>query len=97
MLKPSDSCCVASSKACADILRLNATMEKLQSCDTLEEIADSLSEVDRRKCLGIANAIVPLLRSIHQYEERVIFPAYEVALDGSMPILPQAGDCAPNS
>ncbi|TGW06363.1 hemerythrin domain-containing protein, partial [Mesorhizobium sp. M2D.F.Ca.ET.145.01.1.1] len=39
--------------------------------------------VDRLKCLGTANAIVPLLRSIHQYEERIIFPAYEVAAAGS--------------
>lgn len=61
----------------------SAHREKLQFCDTLEKIADSLPEVDRRKCLGTANAIVPLLRSIHQYEERIIFPAYEVASDGS--------------
>lgn len=57
--------------------------EKLQLCDALEKIADSLPWVDRLKCLSTANAIVPLLRSIHQYEERIIFPAYEVAAAGS--------------
>ena len=61
----------------------SAHREKLQLCDTLEKIADSLPEVDRWKCLGTANAIVPLLRSIHQYEESIIFPAYEVAAVGS--------------
>lgn len=57
--------------------------EKLQLCDALEKIADALPNVDRLKCLGIANAIVPLLRNIHQYEETIIFPAYEAATGGS--------------
>ncbi|TGQ73364.1 MULTISPECIES: hemerythrin domain-containing protein [unclassified Mesorhizobium] len=61
----------------------SAHREKLKLCDALEKIADSLPGVDRLKCLGTANAIVPLLRSIHQYEERIIFPAYEVAAAGS--------------
>ncbi|TIU16029.1 MAG: hemerythrin domain-containing protein, partial [Mesorhizobium sp.] len=54
-----------------------AHREKLQLCDALEKIADALPNVDRLKCLGTANAIVPLLRNIHQYEETIIFPAYE--------------------
>ncbi|TIQ75419.1 hemerythrin domain-containing protein, partial [Mesorhizobium sp.] len=57
--------------------------EKLQLCDALEKISDALPNVDRLKCLGIANAIVPLLRNIHQYEETIIFPAYEAATGGS--------------
>lgn len=57
-----------------------AHWEKLQLCDALERIADALPGVDRLKCLGTANAIVPLLRSIHRYEEAVIFPAYEAAV-----------------
>lgn len=60
-----------------------AHREKLQLCDALEKIADALPNVDRLKCLGIANAIVPLLRNIHQYEETIIFPAYEAATGGS--------------
>lgn len=56
-----------------------AHREKLQLCDALEKIADALPNVDRLKCLGTANAIVPLLRNIHHYEETIIFPAYEAA------------------
>lgn len=55
--------------------------EKLRLCERLEEIADTLPEhIDRMECLTIANALVPLLRSIHSYEEAVVFPAYEAAL-----------------
>jgi len=57
-----------------------AHKEKLLLCDALERIADALPGVDRLKCLGTANAIVPLLRNVHQYEETVIFPAYEAAV-----------------
>lgn len=57
--------------------------EKLRLCDALETIADALPGVDRLTCLRTANAIVPLLRSIHQYEETIIFPAYEEAVVGS--------------
>ncbi|MER9722669.1 MULTISPECIES: hemerythrin domain-containing protein [unclassified Mesorhizobium] len=60
-----------------------AHLEKLQLCDALERIADTLPRVDSLACLAAANAIVPLLRNIHQYEETVIFPAYEAALTGS--------------
>ncbi|RVD12700.1 MAG: hemerythrin domain-containing protein [Mesorhizobium sp.] len=58
-----------------------AHLEKLQLCDALERIADTLPKVDRLKCLSTANAIVPLLRNIHRYEETMIFPAYEAALN----------------
>lgn len=56
--------------------------EKLRLCDALERIADALPSVDRLTCLSTANAIVPLLRSIHQYEETIIFPVYEEAMVG---------------
>nr|WP_246678199.1 MULTISPECIES: hemerythrin domain-containing protein [unclassified Mesorhizobium] len=58
-------------------------LEKLQLCDALERIADTLPKVDTLACLAVANAIVPLLRDSHRYEETVIFPAYETALAGS--------------
>ena len=55
--------------------------EKLRLCEALEEIADSLpGQVDRLKCIGIASTLVPLLRSVHQYEEEIIYPAYEAAV-----------------
>ncbi|MDW6024811.1 hemerythrin domain-containing protein [Mesorhizobium sp. BAC0120] len=58
-----------------------AHFEKLRLCEGLEEIADSLPDhVDRLKCLGIANLLVPLLRNVHRYEEDMIFPAYETAV-----------------
>ncbi|MER8694007.1 hemerythrin domain-containing protein [Mesorhizobium opportunistum] len=57
-------------------------LEKLQLCDALERIADTLPKVDILACLAVANAIVPLLRDGHRYEETVIFPAYETALAG---------------
>ena len=54
--------------------------EKLRMCDALEEIADSLPDkVDRLKCIGVASALLPLLSSVHRYEEEVLFPAYEAA------------------
>ncbi|MBX3566776.1 MAG: hemerythrin domain-containing protein [Rhizobiaceae bacterium] len=52
--------------------------DKLRLCDALEQVADTLpGHVDRILCLQIANALVPLLRDVHRYEEEVIFPAYE--------------------
>lgn len=49
--------------------------EQLALCSELEEIADSLpASVNRQKCIYAAKAISPLIRSIHQYEEGVLFP-----------------------
>src|SRR5262245_46711372 len=60
-----------------------AHFEKLRLCEVLEEIADSLpGRVDRLKCLGVANTLVPLLREIHKYEEDTVFPAYEAVHGG---------------
>ena len=49
--------------------------EQLALCIELEEIADSLpASVNRQKCIYAAKALCPLIRSIHQYEEHVLFP-----------------------
>ncbi|MAW88411.1 MAG: hypothetical protein CMJ42_17980 [Phyllobacteriaceae bacterium] len=49
--------------------------DKLSLCQTLEEIADSLpDEVDKQKCKLAAREIWPLLRSVHSFEEKIIFP-----------------------
>lgn len=62
---------------------------KLDLCLSLEAIADGLpGGVDRMECLRVANALVPLLRNVHRYEEHIIFPAYE-ALCG-----PESSECA---
>ena len=70
-------------KAASAAVMRRAHLEKLQLCDALESIADTLPKVDTLACLTAANAIVPLLRDSHRYEETVIFPAYETALAGS--------------
>lgn len=50
---------------------------KLDLCRELEAIADGLPGLlDRRKCLIVASALVPLLRESHEYEESCLFPAY---------------------
>jgi hemerythrin-like domain-containing protein len=59
-------------------------VEALRFCDMLEEIADTLPDrVDRFKCLTIANALSPLLDSVHQFEEEVVFPIYAARCGGS--------------
>ncbi|WP_235984425.1 hemerythrin domain-containing protein [Mesorhizobium neociceri] len=62
-----------------DLMNL-AHLEKLRLCSALESIADGLPNVDCARWLGTANAIVPLLRDIHNFEETVIFPAYKACL-----------------
>ncbi|WP_235679271.1 hemerythrin domain-containing protein [Aquibium microcysteis] len=53
---------------------------KLRLCEALEDIADRLpGDVDRFRCLEIASALVPLLRRCHDYEEEVVYPAFEAA------------------
>lgn len=52
--------------------------EQLALCNELEEIADSLpSSVNREKCLYAAKMLGPLVQSIHEYEEAVLFPWIE--------------------
>lgn len=53
----------------------NAHTEQLALCDELEEIADSLpANINRQKCIYAAKALGPMIRSLHQYEETVLFP-----------------------
>lgn len=57
--------------------------EQLLLCDRLEEIADSLPDsVNRQKCLYAARALGPMIRSIHRFEEDVIFPMVSTRLEG---------------
>jgi len=52
--------------------------EKIQLCDQLETIADSLPyRVDRLDCIRVASRLLPLLRESHRYEEEVLFPVFE--------------------
>ena len=61
-----------------------AHRRKLDMCAALEDIADSLpANVDALKCLSVANALVPLLREIHHFEESVIFPIFEARRTGA--------------
>lgn len=72
----------ALSRAGAEIER--AHREKLRLCAALEDVADSLpAHVDRLRCLAIAGELVPLLRSVHRYEEDVVLPAFLAALGRS--------------
>ena len=53
---------------------------KLRLCTMLEEVADSLpGRIDRLKCLHLASELVPLLRSIHDFEETAVFPLFRCA------------------
>ena len=61
---------------CHDIRQ--AHERKLDLCQVIEAIADALpSAVDRMQCLRVANAVVPLLREAHAYEELYVFPVFE--------------------
>jgi hemerythrin-like domain-containing protein len=52
--------------------------KKVAMCQELEDIADGLpASVDALSCLSIAAKLLPVLRRAHEYEEKVIFPAYE--------------------
>ncbi len=63
---------------CMEMIR--AHERKLELCRALESIADGLpSNIDRFRCLEVANLLVPLLRECHHYEEEIVFPAFEVA------------------
>jgi hemerythrin-like domain-containing protein len=58
----------------------NAHHAKLRLCEALEEIADRLpADVDRFRCLEIASSLVPLMRRCHEYEEAIVYPAFEAA------------------
>ncbi len=62
--------------------------EQLALCIELEEIADSLpAGTNRQKCIYAAKALCPLIRSIHQYEENVLFPHLSQQHANSGPML----------
>jgi hypothetical protein len=55
--------------------------KKVALCEELETIADRLpSNIDELTCLSVAAKLLPILRLAHEYEESVIFPAYEKAV-----------------
>lgn len=57
---------------------------KIAICAELEIIADCLpANVDHMTCLQVAATLLPTLRLAHDYEETVVFPAYEKAVAGS--------------
>lgn len=52
--------------------------KKVAMCQELEDITDGLpAAVDALSCLSVAAKLLPVLRRAHEYEEKVIFPAYE--------------------
>ena len=56
------------------------TDQKLRLCAAMEEIADALPDsVDRVACLDVANTLVPLIRNVHDFEERVVFRLFQAA------------------
>ena len=49
-------------------------------CDELEAIADSLpSSMNNEACLRVSQALLPLLKQAHQFEESQIFPPLIIA------------------
>jgi hemerythrin-like domain-containing protein len=54
--------------------------EQLALCSELEEIADSLpAHINRQKCIYAAKSLGPLIKGVHHYEERILFPWLESA------------------
>lgn len=69
-------CSPIKGKPCAWMVRAHA--EKLNLCEQLEQVADSLPDrTDRLLCLQIASRLLPALRESHRYEEQVLFPAFD--------------------
>jgi len=61
-----------------------AHKDQLLLCDRLEEIADSLPDaVNRQKCIYAAKALAPMIRSLHHYEETILFPRIRQRPSGS--------------
>ncbi|WP_325463097.1 hemerythrin domain-containing protein [Pararhizobium sp.] len=57
---------------------------KIAICAELETIADCLpANIDHLTCLQVAATLLPTLRLAHDYEETVVFPAYEKAVADS--------------
>nr|WP_316654577.1 hemerythrin domain-containing protein [uncultured Gellertiella sp.] len=59
---------------------LSSQDEQLALCRELENIADSLpSSINRQKCIYAAQALQPLMKATHDYEESVFFPWLETS------------------
>jgi Hemerythrin HHE cation binding domain len=44
-------------------------------CEKLENIADALpNDADRQDCLQLSQALLPLIKRVHDYEEHTVFP-----------------------
>ncbi len=72
----SAGCAPGQDEPCIDVTRIHE--EKLELCDALEAIADSLpSRVDRFECLRVGSALAPAMRRSHDIEETRIFPLFE--------------------
>lgn len=68
-------CAPQRSPLCAGIEHRH--LAKLQICDVMETIADSLPRsVSRSACLWVASALLPALREAQSYEETMVFPAF---------------------
>lgn len=49
--------------------------QQARLCEKLESIADALpNDVDRQDCLQLAQALLPLIKRVHDYEEHTVFP-----------------------
>jgi len=69
------ACGVRQLPPCAGVEERHAA--KLELCEMLESIADSLpGRVDRHRCLVVAAQLLPTLREAHAYEEQTVFPVF---------------------
>lgn len=76
----SQGCSSPEAPPCAELERLHVA--KLEICDVLEAIADSLpGRIDRHACLRAAATLLPTMREAQAYEEGLIFPAFAVGGD----------------
>jgi hemerythrin-like domain-containing protein len=49
--------------------------QQAKLCEKLEEVADRLpDDADKQDCLQLAQALVPLVKRAHDYEEKTVFP-----------------------
>lgn len=63
---------------------MRAQDDLLDLCRELEDIADSLpASINRQTCIHAARAVGPLIKIVHSYEEKVLFPALSAGSAGS--------------
>lgn len=75
----SQGCSSPEAPPCAELERRHVA--KLEICDVLETIADSLPGIDRHACLRVAATLLPTMREAQAYEEGLIFLAFAVGGD----------------